>query len=108
MSKIVKICKDEVKAEELEKLGRTVEEINELVEVIVDYCKTCGTINYITASVREGRIYVNINTKFNLSALAYSLSERTGLKYRTNKNYGSIALLLWGDDLDDWYFNSKL
>lgn len=104
MSKNFKLNKNDVNAEDLKKLGRTVEEINELVESIVNYCETCGTVNVITPSVREGRIYINITTKFNLPGLAYNLSERTGLKYRTirkpRNNYfgyeknGVIALLL--------------
>ena len=94
MSKNFKLNKNDVNAEDLKKLGKTVEEINELVEIIVNYCETCGTIRYITPSVEEGRIYINIDTKFNLKALAYNLSERTGLKYRTNKKFKNVELLL--------------
>ena len=88
--------KNEVNVEDLEKIGMTEEKFDEIIVKIVNYCETCGSINYITTSIDgdDGRIFVNVDTKFNLSALAYSLSERTDLKYRTNKRYGSIALLL--------------
>lgn len=73
---------------------KTQKELNKICKTIENCVTAIGTVKILTVSEREGCIYVNIDTKYNLSAIAVNLSQRTGLKYRIEKKTRTIKLLL--------------